>query len=119
MRTLPATAATTYAQLPITRPNERPDRQLATRPTSDPIVAGFYVNWDDNSLASLRSHIDAFDWVVAEWGFVGRGGDTLPGRFEGRDSVLALTKLAQQPPLVFALITNYTGEGFDARPVAP
>ena len=118
LRAHPAPPALHYAQLPITRPHVRPDRQLATRPTSDPIVVGFYVNWDDNSLASLRAHVDAFDWVVAEWGFVGRGGDTLPVRFEVKDSVLALTKLAKQPPLVFALITNFTGEDFDARPVA-
>ncbi len=117
LRQHPAPPALHYAQMPITRPHVRPDRQLATRPTSDPIVVGFYVNWDDNSYASLKLHKDALDWVVAEWGFVGRGGDTLPVRFEVPDTVLKLIRNGQQPPLVFALITNFTGEDFDARPV--
>ncbi len=118
LRQHPAPPALHYAQMPLTRPNVRPDRLLAEPPTSDPIVAGFYVNWDDNSYASLKTHLDALDWVVAEWGFVGRGGDTLPVRFEVPDTVLALMRSPKQPPLVFALITNFTGEDFDPRPVA-
>ena len=55
---------------------------------------------------------------MAEWGFVGRGGDSVPVRFEVPDSVLTLIRSGQQPPLVFALITNFTGEDFDFRPVA-
>ena len=118
LRQHPAPPALHYAEMPLTRPHVRPDRQLATRPASDPIVAGFYVNWDDNSYASLKSHLDNLDWVVAEWGFVGRGGDTLPVRFEVPDSVLSMIRGAQQPPSVLALITNFTGEDFDPRPVA-
>src|SRR5260370_38930192 len=103
--------------MPITTQHMRPDRHIATRPNSDTVVVGFYVNWDDNSYASLKLHKDALDWVVAEWGFVGRGGDTLPGRFEGPDTVLKLIRNGQQPPLVFALITNFPDEDFDARRV--
>ena len=56
------------------RPSQLP---LARHPTprqpkapGDPIIAGFYVNWDDNSTASLGEHADDMDWVVCEWGFV-------------------------------------------------
>src|SRR5690349_12728766 len=42
-----------------------------------PIVAGFYVNWDDNSFASFQAHIADLDWVVCEWAFVAPGGDSL------------------------------------------
>ncbi len=117
LRQHPSTPSLHYAQMPITRPHVRPDRQLEAHAESDPIVVGFYVNWDDNSYASLKAHRNDLDWVVAEWGFMGRGGDSVPVRFEVRDSVLALIRSAQQPPLVFALITNFTGEDFDARPV--
>jgi cellulose synthase/poly-beta-1,6-N-acetylglucosamine synthase-like glycosyltransferase/peptidoglycan/xylan/chitin deacetylase (PgdA/CDA1 family)/spore germination protein YaaH len=119
LRQHPGSPSLRYTQMPIAqRHRQRPDRLLAARPTTDPIVAGFYVNWDDNSLASLRSHLDALDWIVAEWGFVGRGGDTLPVRFEVDRRVLALAAHAKQPPQVLALITNFTGEDFDPRPVA-
>src|SRR5205823_14123396 len=72
----PAPPALRYAQMPIARPG------AGAAAADAPIVTGFYVNWDDNFLASLRSHIDRPDWGVAVWGFVGRGVDTLPVRFQ-------------------------------------
>src|SRR5437773_4475569 len=80
----PAPPALRYAQMPIARPG------AGAAAADAPIVTGFYVNWDDNSLASLRSHIDALDWVVAEWGFVGRGVDPLPVRFAADRRALPL-----------------------------
>ena len=32
-----------------------------------PLAVGFYVNWDDSSLASLKQNIQQMDWVVPEW----------------------------------------------------
>ena len=43
----------------------------------EPIIAGFYVNWDDNSFVSLKNHAARMDWVICEWGFVAPGGDSL------------------------------------------
>ncbi len=42
----------------------------------DALVAGFYVNWDDNSFASLRAHASELDWVLCEWGFLAASGDS-------------------------------------------
>src|SRR5258706_12093090 len=33
----------------------------------NPLAVGFYVNWDDSSLASLKQNINSLDWVVPEW----------------------------------------------------
>jgi peptidoglycan/xylan/chitin deacetylase (PgdA/CDA1 family)/spore germination protein YaaH len=33
----------------------------------NPLAVGFFVNWDDSSLASLKQNINALDWVVPEW----------------------------------------------------
>ena len=82
----PAEPGVRYAQLPIGRP------RAPLTPAGRPIVTGFYVNWDDNSLASLRTHINALDWVVAEWGFV--RGDTVPVHFQVDPRVLAQAALA-------------------------
>ena len=118
LRAHPQPPALRYTQMPTRRPRgARPDQALAARPAGDPIVAGFYVNWDDNSLASLKAHIDALDWIVAEWGLVGRGGDTLPVVFQVDQRVLALAARARRPPEIFMLITNATGEFFDANAV--
>ena len=107
----PAVPALRYAQMPIAR--SAPYR--APTPGGAPLTAGFYVNWDDNSLASLRRHIDALDWVVAECGFVGRGGDSVPVRFQIDRRVLVEAARAKQPVQVFAMVTNFTGDDFDAR----
>jgi cellulose synthase/poly-beta-1,6-N-acetylglucosamine synthase-like glycosyltransferase/peptidoglycan/xylan/chitin deacetylase (PgdA/CDA1 family)/spore germination protein YaaH len=36
-------------------------------PSARPLSIGFYINWDESSLASLERNIDHLDWVVAEW----------------------------------------------------
>src|SRR2546427_506932 len=84
-------------------------------PAGAAVTAGFYVNWDENPLASLGSHIAALDWVVADWGFVGKGVDTLPIRFSVDRRVLVEAARAKQPVRVFAMVTNFTGNDFDAR----
>jgi len=107
----PAPPALRYAQMPIVRTIAHGP----TDPAGAPVTAGFYVNWDDNSLASLHSHIDALDWVVAEWGFVGAGVDTMPIRFRVDRRVLVEAVRAKQQVRVFAMVTNFTGDDFDAR----
>lgn len=36
-------------------------------PSSRALSIGFYVNWDESSLASLERNLDHLDWVVGEW----------------------------------------------------
>ncbi|MGI8547920.1 MAG: polysaccharide deacetylase family protein, partial [Gemmatimonadaceae bacterium] len=48
----------------------------ATTPGPKPIRAGFYISWQDNSLASLRRNYEDLDWVVCEWGFLNSAGDS-------------------------------------------
>ena len=113
LRRNPVPPARRYSQMPTTRPRYRADSLLENR--VDPIVAGFYVNWDDNSLASLRQHVDRLDWVVAEWGLLGRG--TGPGGllFQVDKRALAVVAQAKVPPEILLLITNTTGNDFDPR----
>lgn len=33
----------------------------------NPLAIGFFVNWDDSSIASLRQNINKLDWIVPEW----------------------------------------------------
>ncbi len=33
----------------------------------EPLSIGFYVNWDDSSLASLKQNYNSLDWMVPEW----------------------------------------------------
>lgn len=81
-----------------------------------PIVAGFYVNWDDNSFASLRAHVADLDWVVCEWAFLASGGDSLRLRVDRKVLYLASRQPVESRPAVLALVTNYdsAGRDFDA-----
>ena len=114
LREHPAPPSQHYREMPI-RSGPR-----GAHPSADPIVAGFYVNWDDNSLASLRQHIGQLDWVVAEWGFVANVAphDTVPLRLNVDRRVLALVARTREPPAVLLMLTNATSNGFEAAPVA-
>ncbi|HEV2291995.1 MAG TPA: hypothetical protein VGR60_09205, partial [Gemmatimonadales bacterium] len=106
-----------YSQIPLGRRLRADSALAAHRGAYDPTVVGFYVNWDDNSLASLRKNIDRLDWVVAEWGLVRARGDSTPLRFQVDRRVLALAALAKQPPIILLMLTNANATGFDARAV--
>ena len=58
-------------------PPTRREASPVGAPVGEPIVAGFYVNWDDNALASLRAHATELDWIVCEWAFLAPGGDSV------------------------------------------
>lgn len=42
-------------------------KKQAADPATRPLSVGFYVNWDDRSLASLTRNIDKLDWVIPSW----------------------------------------------------
>jgi len=60
-----------------------------------PLSVGFYVNWDDRSLASLTRNLDKLDWVIPSW-----------MALEGSD--LALTS-AVEPNVVKMIADNKPG----------
>ena len=44
----------------------KPEKPAAAA-SGKPLSIGFYVNWDDRSLASLTRNIDQLDWVIPSW----------------------------------------------------
>ncbi len=102
------------------RPSNLPlgaTRSIAASSDSAPIVAAFYVNWDDNSFASFRNHISDLDWVVCEWAFLGASGDSLKLRVDRRVLYLASRQPVETRPAVLTLVTNFDSatRNFDAR----
>lgn len=115
----PAVPALRWQELPLARGGRHAAARTAARAPDDPLVVGFFVNWDDNSLVSLRNHVDHLDWLVGEWGLVrDYGRDSLPLRIQVSRPALAAARLAARPPLVFLMLTNATGDGFDPDAVA-
>ncbi len=120
LRRHPAVPSKRYVEMPVGRRGPRADSALAARPADDPIVAGFYVNWDDNSLVSLRQHLDRLDWIVAEWGFLGLPTDSAgPIAFRIDRRVLATVAQAAEAPQILLMITNASGGEFDPARLRP
>ena len=78
-----------------------------TVPAGDPIVAGFYVNWQDNSFQSLLRNEDKLDWVVCEWTFIAAGGDSLLLTPDRRvfDALRILPE--NRRPALFTMVSNF------------
>ena len=74
-----------------------------------PLVGGFYVNWDDNSYASLDANLRQLDLVVLEWAFVARGGDSL--RLDTLNGKRAMARVLQEPvdkrPRLYVMVSNF------------
>lgn len=83
------------------------------------IVAGFYVDWQDNSFASFSAHAKDLDWVICECAFITAGGDSLNLRLDSKVPYFADQLPEKDRPRVFMMVSNVDyGTGvFDAKRV--
>lgn len=52
-------------------------KAASNRNADKPLSIGFYVNWDDSSYHSLKSHLAQLDWVVPQWIRLQSGGEAV------------------------------------------
>ena len=106
--------ASTGARVDAAHAGAAPGHAAAT--PRAPVVAGFYVNWDDNSFASLRAHAADLDWVICEWGFLGARGDSVELRVDRRVPFLLGRLPVAERPLTLAMLSNFdrVNRRFDA-----
>lgn len=83
-------------------------------PRRNAIVAGFYVNWADNSLASLSRNYDKLDWVIGEWAFVPANGDSLQLRVDRKVIDLLASHPPESRPALFIMLSNFVVAGGDS-----
>lgn len=76
-----------------------------------PVTAGFYVNWDDNSLTSLKANIGKLDWVIGEWASVSPGGDSVRLQIDHRALYLATRIPDSIRPRFFLMLSNVDSSG--------
>ncbi|GAC1513990.1 MAG: glycosyltransferase [Gemmatimonadaceae bacterium] len=113
-------AALQRRKVPAVRPALLPVRKLGgnTQPrVGKPIIAGFYITWDDNSLSALKEHIDALDWIVAELAFVAPIGDSLHIIEDRRLTEIVASKPKATRPSVLVMVSNFdsAGGGFSTK----
>lgn len=83
----------------------------------DPLAIGFYVNWDDSSLASLQQNIDKLDWLVPEW--IRLSGDmndplVLDTQERVAQAALALVREKRPEMPILPLLQNYKNEQWNS-----
>ena len=108
-----AAAMKQYGTPSSRRPEAIPALNVGTGgrpPRSEAIVAGFYVNWADNSFASLQRNYEKIDWVIGEWGFFPRNADSLLLRIKPQVIELLNSKPVETRPSMFLMITNFVVE---------
>jgi cellulose synthase/poly-beta-1,6-N-acetylglucosamine synthase-like glycosyltransferase/peptidoglycan/xylan/chitin deacetylase (PgdA/CDA1 family)/spore germination protein YaaH len=113
-----AAAMKQYGTAAARRPENIPVLNVGTGgrpPRSEAIVAGFFVNWADNSFASLTRNFDKLDWVIGEWGFFSNTGDSLQLRIKPQVVDLFNSKPIEARPSLFLMVSNYSvGTGVDS-----
>lgn len=89
------------------------------RPTDDPLIFGFFVNWDEASLASLKRNIDHFDVMAAEWLHLTKSDGTLvEDNPERQAEALDFVRLRRPTMRVMPLVNNASGGSFQSGPLA-
>ncbi|GAC1604139.1 MAG: glycosyltransferase [Myxococcales bacterium] len=83
----------------------RAQRLLPPAPPGQPVLAAFYVNWDQQSLASLQAHKDQLTHVMPEWIRLGPDGKLI---IEEDHRIDALVEQLEVMPTV----SNYGDGGF-------
>jgi peptidoglycan-N-acetylglucosamine deacetylase len=75
-----------------------------------PIVAGFYVNWDDNSFESLKQNIGSMDEMIPEWLNLGSSGEAAVIDQMGQKKALDYIRQNRPDLKIIPLINNYNDE---------
>ncbi len=79
----------------------------ARAPQTDRIVAGFYVNWADNSFSSLKQNYDKLDWVIGEWAFISPSADSLVLHVKPEVIELLNSRPVETRPSLFIMLSNF------------
>lgn len=77
------------------------------------INAGFYVNWDPQSLTDLKDHIKQLDMVATESFFIKNGADTLIDQVD----VDALKVIHKNKKIAIAMVSNFNADHFDGNAI--
>jgi cellulose synthase/poly-beta-1,6-N-acetylglucosamine synthase-like glycosyltransferase/spore germination protein YaaH/peptidoglycan/xylan/chitin deacetylase (PgdA/CDA1 family) len=92
------------------RPRTRPVKSV---PSGAPIRAAFYVNWDAQSLFSLRDNLDHLTVVFPEWLFIAANADTLTENIDNR----ALDVIREKGVPIIPMVSNYIDESWNGESV--
>jgi peptidoglycan-N-acetylglucosamine deacetylase len=88
-------------------------RPAAKGNNGGPLVWGFYVNWDPNSIVALRLHLNHITHLVPEWWTLRNAKGDIDDQTD--PTVVAIAQQANLP--IIALLTNYREDGWQPNDV--
>lgn len=105
----------------LTQERERDLRQLLAQshmasPAGDKkqLAVGFFVNWDDSSMSSLKRNLDSLDMVIAEWLHLADESGSLRENDPIRQSQATDHIRVHRPGLpIMALVNNWNGREWE------
>ncbi len=111
-KSVPATAGATIPPKAIPGLSQNLSLKKQTTGTvSNPRVLGYYVNWDDNSLSSLKDNIQNIDELVPEWLHLGDPSNLLLVDDQGvQDTTIKYIEQARPTLPIVPLIDNYNND---------
>lgn len=92
----------------------KPQTPVSATVPSHPLAVGFFVNWDDSSLTSLRRNVSKLDWVVPEWIRLS-GDDKNPLVLDIDDQAMDLIHDQKPDMTVLPLVQNYKNEQWNSE----
>ena len=113
-------------ELKLKRERERDLQQLLAQPTKgnrdlnpEALTIGFFVNWDDASLSSLKQHLDSLDLVIAEWLHLAGEDGSLRENDPARQTHATDYIRARHPDLsIIPLVNNWNGHEWEGAKLA-
>lgn len=91
-------------------------RKAPPAASEEQLVVGFFVNWDDASMSSLKENLDSLDMVIAEW--LQLAGEDGSLRENNPDRQVEVTDYirARRPNLpIMPLVNNWNGKEWEGE----
>ena len=107
---IPKSSSSNTVASPLSQTTNIPT-QIANTTRSNSKMLGFYVNWDDNSLVSLKQNIGSLDELVPEWLHLSdQTGAILVDDQTQQDKTIEFIKKTRPDLRIVPLINNYSSD---------
>ncbi|MGO9017064.1 MAG: glycosyltransferase [Syntrophobacteraceae bacterium] len=111
------------AKTKLVRERERNLRQLLAKahktspdPTRQQLAIGFFVNWDDSSMNSLKQNLDGLDMVIPEWLHLADDNGLLREDDPNRQTQVTEYIRLRRPDLpLMPLVNNWNGKEWEGK----
>lgn len=78
-----------------------------------PVAVGFFVNWDDSSMASLKQNVNSLDWLVPEWIRLS-GNENDPLVLDIKEEAIQFVQATKPEMPILPLLQNYKNEQWNS-----